>query len=74
MDMESLFGAAIGISTPWFVKSIDFDSELKRLDVVIDFVKGSLDLNFIRTRMNRKYKSVAFSHRLVSFLSVDWIY
>ena len=41
MDMESLFGAAIGISTPWFVKSIDFDSELKRLDVVIDFVKGS---------------------------------
>ena len=41
MDMESLFGAAIGISPPWFVKSINFDSNSKRLDLMIDFVKGS---------------------------------
>ena len=39
--MESLFSAALGISTPWFVKSITFDPKLKRLDLVIDFVKGS---------------------------------
>ena len=28
--MESLFSAALGISTPWFVKSITFDPKLKR--------------------------------------------
>ena len=39
--MESLFSAALGISTPWFVKSITFDPKLKRLDLEIDFVKGS---------------------------------
>lgn len=41
MDMEGLFGAALGIGTPWFVKSINFDSKSKRLDLVIDFIKGS---------------------------------
>ena len=41
MDMESLFSAAPDISTPWFVKSITFDPKLKRLDLEIDFVKGS---------------------------------
>ena len=41
MDMESLFSAALGISTPWFLKSITFDPKLKRLDLEIDFVKGS---------------------------------
>ena len=39
--MESLFSAAPDISTPWFVKSITFDPKLKRLDLEIDFVKGS---------------------------------
>lgn len=39
--MESLFSAALGLSTPWFVKSIKFDSKSKRLDLIIDFVKGS---------------------------------
>lgn len=39
--MERLFSAALGISSPWFVKSIKFDSKLKRLDLLIDFSKGS---------------------------------
>lgn len=41
MDMESLFSVALGISAPWFVKSIAFDPKIKRLDLEIDFVKGS---------------------------------
>lgn len=41
MDMEGLFSAALGISAPWFVKSIAFDSKIKRLDLETDFVKGS---------------------------------
>ena len=39
--MESLFSAALGINPPWFVKSITFDPKVKRLDLEIDFVKGS---------------------------------
>jgi transposase len=41
MDMEHLFEAALAISKPWFVKSINFDSQSKRLDLMIDFTKGS---------------------------------
>jgi transposase len=41
MDMENLFSTALGISAPWFVKSINFDPQLKRLDLTIDFIKGS---------------------------------
>lgn len=41
MDMERLFEAALGINNPWFVKSINFDSQSKRLDLVIDFTRGS---------------------------------
>ena len=39
--MENLFSAALGINPPWFVKSIKFDSKSKRLDLILDFVKGS---------------------------------
>ena len=41
MDMENLFSAALGISQPWFVKSIEFNPKSKRLDIRIDFAKGS---------------------------------
>ena len=41
MDMENLFSTALGIDRPWFVKSITFDPKIKRLDLEIDFVKGS---------------------------------
>ena len=41
MDINSLFCAALGITSPWFVKSTHFNPELKRLDLEIDFVKGS---------------------------------
>ena len=39
--METLFSAALGISPPWFVKSIEFNPTSKRLDLKIDFVRGS---------------------------------
>ena len=38
---EELFQKALSIGDPWYVKDIKFDPELKRLDIWIDFKKGS---------------------------------
>ena len=39
--MEELFKKALGIDEPWYVKSIDFIVESKRLDIELDFKRGS---------------------------------
>ena len=39
--MEALFRSALGIESPWYVKDISFDLELKRLDIDLDFTRGS---------------------------------
>jgi transposase len=36
-----LFQAALGLSDPWQVTSVEFDPEAKRLDLRVDFAKGS---------------------------------
>ncbi len=36
-----LFGAALGLSAPWRVVSVEFDAEAKRLDLRIDFERGA---------------------------------
>ena len=36
-----LFQAALGLSDPWQVTSVEFDRETKRLDLRIDFPKGA---------------------------------
>jgi len=38
---DKLFEAALGISAPWSVKSVEFDAEAKRLTVLIDFTPGT---------------------------------
>src|SRR5450432_3326508 len=37
-----LFQAALGLSDPWRVTSVEFDVEAKRLDLRVDFPKGSV--------------------------------
>ncbi len=39
--IEQLFEQALGIHAPWYVKSIDFDIETKRLEIDVDFKIGS---------------------------------
>ena len=39
-DIE-LFQIALGISSPWFVKSLELDPVAKMLDIHLDFQKGS---------------------------------
>jgi transposase len=38
----ALFTAALGLSAPWEVVSVEFDPERKRLDLGVDFPKGSV--------------------------------
>ena len=39
--MEDLFQRALGINSPWFIKSIDFDENTKRLNIDVDFKRGA---------------------------------
>lgn len=39
--MEELFQQALGIESPWFIKSIEFEAANKRLDIHVDFKRGS---------------------------------
>ena len=38
---SELFQKAIGLSAPWFIKQVAFDSKEKRLDIYVDFEKGT---------------------------------
>ena len=39
--MEYLFAKALGLASPWFIESINFDTEKSKLDITINFKKGS---------------------------------
>ena len=39
--MDFIFQQALHINDPWFIKSIDFNEEQKRLDIHIDFKRGT---------------------------------
>lgn len=41
MDPNALFTAALGLLPPWEVKSLQFSAEAKRLDILVDFQRGS---------------------------------
>lgn len=38
---EAIFTAALGVESPWFVESVAFDGAQKRLDIRLDFKRGS---------------------------------
>jgi transposase len=41
MDTKNIFSAALGINAPWYISDVRFDSKAKRLDIDLDFAKGS---------------------------------
>jgi len=41
IDMTFLFETALNIKSPWHIKDIEFSEEKKRLDIFIDFKRGS---------------------------------
>jgi len=42
MDTKMLFTTALGLQAPWQVTRLEFDAQAKRLDVRIDFPRGSV--------------------------------
>lgn len=40
-QLEELFSKALGVTNPWKIQSIRFDSENQKLDIYIDFEKGA---------------------------------
>jgi hypothetical protein len=41
MDENQLFALALGLTPPWFIEKVSFDPEQKRLDLFLDFKRGS---------------------------------
>ncbi len=41
MNKESIFEAALAMNSPWYIDTIKFDDEQKRLDIFINFERGS---------------------------------
>ena len=41
MDMREIFSKALGIDKPWSIIDVNFDVKAKRLDIKIDFPKGT---------------------------------
>jgi transposase len=40
-QINELFAKALGITEPWFVKEVDFDSEQQEMTIRVDFVRGT---------------------------------
>lgn len=56
MDTREIFSKALGIEQPWFVAALNFDVDSKRLDIAIDFIKGST-FSFEQDGVNGQYKA-----------------
>ncbi|HEY0139373.1 MAG TPA: hypothetical protein VGF48_00680 [Thermoanaerobaculia bacterium] len=41
MNDRDLFALALGLTNPWFVSSVELDAERKKLELSIDFERGS---------------------------------
>ena len=41
LDLNVMFGAALGLAAPWQVVSVEFDPQAGRLDLGLDFPRGS---------------------------------
>jgi len=41
MDTNTLFTMALGLQSPWEVKTLDFSATDRRLDILVDFEKGA---------------------------------
>lgn len=55
MITQELFQMALNITDPWFVTNIDFNVENKKLDIYVDFKKGStFSYEYIETKIETK--------------------
>ena len=57
MDIELLFSQALGIKSPWKITGVEFDSDAKRLNIKVDFLRGStFEYSDEETGESKQYK------------------
>lgn len=56
MNQQSIFSRALGIDKPWFISDVRFDAAVKRLDIGIDFIRGST-FEFEQDGVIQQYKA-----------------
>lgn len=44
MELQNLFEVALNINSPWYIKTVSFSQENSRIDIYIDFKKGSITI------------------------------
>jgi transposase len=73
--MTELFQQALHINAPWLIKSIDFNAEEKRLDIQIDFKRGSTfadpDAGDNEVKEYKAYDTVQKSWRHLNFFEYE---
>ena len=69
--MEELFQQALGIESPWFIKSLEFDSEKKRLDIYVDFKRGATFSDVSDGPSYKAYDTVNKTWRHLNFFQHD---
>jgi transposase len=71
MSLEALFSQALGIESPWIITGVAFDSVKKRLDIKVDFSKGSTfssaDASTGDTKEYKAYDTVEKTWRHLNF-------
>lgn len=67
MEQKALFSLALGLTEPWFVDSIQFSVEQKRLDIHIDFKRGSAFTLQGSSGMHKVYDTVEKTWRHLNF-------
>ena len=63
MMMGNLFEQALGLKKPWFIKDMQFSAEQKKLDIYIDFERGSAffyEEAGIKCKIRAKHAGVPF--------------
>ena len=73
--MTELFQQALHINAPWLIKSIDFSVDKKRLDIYIDFKKGSTfvdpDATSSSAKMYKAYDTVQKTWQHLNFFEYE---
>lgn len=77
MSLEALFSQALGIESPWIITGVAFDSVKKRLDIKVDFSKGSTfssaDASTGDTKEYKAYDTVEKTWRHLNFFLITHV-
>ena len=73
--MTELFQQTLRIDSPWLIKSIDFDADKKRLDIYIDFKRGSTfsdpDISTGKAKQYKAYDTIQKTWQHLNFFEYE---